>query len=62
MAIVNQSKPTPSISNTDKISIGETWASIDTTWATEVRTWLLVSQLLTNITKITSSITNNNRP
>lgn len=48
MPITNQSKPTTSITNTSKVSIGETWATIDTTWATEVRTWLAVSQLITN--------------
>ncbi len=44
----NQSKPTTSISNNSKISIGETWATITSTWATELRSWLAVSQLLTN--------------
>ena len=34
--------------NTNKASIGETWATISTTWATESRTWLAASQLFTN--------------
>lgn len=48
MAITNQSKPTTSLTNSSKVSIGETWATISTTWATETRTWLAVSQLFTN--------------
>ena len=44
----NQSKPTPSISNSTQPNKGETWASITTTWANEVRTWLQASKLMTN--------------
>lgn len=62
MPITNQSKPTTSITNTSKVSIGETWATIDTTWATEIRTWLAVSQLITNGTRQSSSITNVAKP
>lgn len=51
MSITNVSKPNPSISNSAKVSIGETWASIDTTWSTETRTWLTVSKLITNTVK-----------
>lgn len=46
--MINQDKPTTTLANADKVSIGETWASIVTTWATETRTWLAVSQLFTN--------------
>ena len=62
MSLTNQTKVTPSISNELKISVGETWSSIITTWATETRTWLAVSQLIGNVTKISSSITNQSRP
>lgn len=49
MSITNTSKPSPSVlTNTQKISIGETWGSIDTTWSSETRTWLEASQLITN--------------
>ncbi len=61
MPITNTSKPSSSITNLSKISIGETWGSIDTTWATETRTWLEVSQLIANTAKVTSSITNINK-
>jgi len=37
------------ITNTDKISIGETWDTVTTSWNTETRTWLAVSQLFTNV-------------
>lgn len=49
--MINISKPTTSLSNTAKVSIGETWASITTTWVSESRTWLAVSQLIGNIGK-----------
>ena len=37
------------MTNTSKVSIGETWATVSTTWASETRSWLAVSQLFTNI-------------
>jgi hypothetical protein len=49
MTITNTPKPTPAVvTNTSKVSIGETWGSILTTWSSETRTWLAVSQLVTN--------------
>ena len=56
MTIVNVSKPTTSFSNSSKVSIGETWATITTTWATETRTWLAVSQLITNTSRYFNQI------
>jgi hypothetical protein len=52
MAITNIIKPTTSLTNSLKVSYGETWGSITTTWAVETRTWLGVSQLLTNDIKV----------
>jgi hypothetical protein len=46
------------ITNVSKVSSGETWASITTTWATEPRTWLAASQLLDNVSRVSSSIIN----
>ena len=60
--MINETKPTTSIVNSDKVSIGETWATIPTTWATETRTWLAVSQLFTNPSKPSTSITNVTKP
>lgn len=34
--------------NIPKVSVGETWATIETTWATETRSWLAASQLFIN--------------
>lgn len=48
--------------NESKVSIGQTWGTIDTTWATETGTWLSVSQLIGNTSKPSTSITNFNRP
>ncbi len=60
MAIVNTSKPTTSLTNSSKISIGETWGSITTTWASETRTWGAVSQLFTNTSRSSSSLIDSN--
>lgn len=48
--ITNVSKPNTSLSNTDKISGSETWATISTTWATEARTWIDTISLMSNTT------------
>ena len=54
--MINTSKPTSAVvTNTPKVSIGETWGSITTTWASEVRDWLKVSQLITNTVKPSAS-------
>jgi len=47
--MINQDKPTTILTNSSKVSIGETWESVTTTWASETRTWLAISQLITNI-------------
>lgn len=62
MTITNESRPSTTIANQTKGSVGETWATISTTWASETRTWLAVSQLLTNAAKQSSTITNVSRP
>lgn len=46
------------ITNISKVSQGETWGSISSTWASETRTWGEASQLLDNISKVSSAITN----
>lgn len=53
---------TGGMTNSSKVSIGETWETITTTWAAETRTWQQVSQLLSNSTKVSSSITNQAKP
>ena len=50
------------LTNSAKVAQGETWASITSTWATETQSWLAVSQLIGNIAKPTSSITNASKP
>ena len=54
--MINQDKPTPSVSNSAKISIGETWDTIDTTWDTEIRTWDEVSKLIDNTSRPTIEV------
>ena len=56
--IVGAANALAGLTNTSKVTQGETWATITTTWAIETRTWLAVSQLIGNTTKPTSSITN----
>ena len=53
--ITNTAKPTTTLANASKVSIGETWATITTSWTTETRSWLAVSQLFVNIPKVTQS-------
>lgn len=60
--IANESKPTTILSNGEKVSIGETWDSIQNMWNTETRNWLEVSQLLDNQPKQSSTIINTNKP
>ena len=60
--VIGALNATAGMTNTSKVSIGETWATVSTTWATETRTWLAVSQLFTNPNKPTTSITNESKP
>jgi len=60
--MINESKPTTSLANATKVSIGETWASITTSWASETRTWLAVSQLIGNTSKPTTTFSNISKP
>lgn len=62
MVITNLNKPTSAMTNSIRVSIGETWASITTTWATETRTWAEMASLINNSSKISSSITNIAKP
>ena len=39
---------TGGMTNSSKVSQGETWGSIATTWVAETRSWIAVSQLITN--------------
>jgi len=62
MSITNTAKPSTSITNSSKVSIGETWATITTDWASETRTWLAASQLIGNTSRPSTSITNVAKP
>lgn len=62
MSISNISKPTSVIGNQEKVNIGETWGSITTTWATETRKWEEMASIISNSTKISSSIVNQAKP
>lgn len=60
--MINQDKPTTSVTNSAKINIGETLASITTTWDTETRTWDEMASIISNSTKISSSMVNITKP
>ena len=62
MAILNQSKPSSSMTNAAKIATGETWDSILTTWASETQTWADTASFVDNVSRATSSITNVAKP
>ena len=47
----NLDKPTTSLVNTDKVSIGTTWDTWTTSWDDETRTWDELSQLIENASK-----------
>lgn len=49
--MINESKPSTSVTNTSKVSFAELWSTIPTTWATETRTWAECISLFTNSAK-----------
>ena len=60
--VIGALNTTAGMSNTDKASIGETWATWATPWEDETRTWDELSQLFVNTTKATGTITNESKP
>lgn len=52
--MINQSKPTPSVTNQSKQGL-LTWGNITTTWATETLTWFLAGINVTNQPKATGT-------
>ena len=60
--MINTDKPTTSFSNITKINIGLVWGADLLQWQNESRTWGETVSVIDNITKISSSITNNAKP
>lgn len=58
----NIAKPTTTITGISKPQVGETWDTCPNTWDEETRTWNASGNLITNIDKIVSTITNINKP
>lgn len=50
------------LTNIIRPSQGETWDTVASTWATEDETWLGISQLIDNVTKPSSTMTNLSKP
>lgn len=47
--MINESKPTTTLTNTTRIGGAELWSTITTTWASESRTWLDCASLMDNV-------------
>jgi len=62
MALTNVSKPTTTLTNTDKVSFAELWSTITTTYDSETRTWDATGSLFSNPSKPTTSFSNEAKP
>jgi hypothetical protein len=62
MSITNISKPSTSLSNATKINIGLVWSADTFQWQNESRTWGETVSVIDNVTKISSSISNQSKP
>ena len=60
--IIGALNATGGLTNTSKVSVGETWGTASATWGAETRTWLAASQLFTNPSKPTTTLTNESKP
>lgn len=60
--MINQNKPSTVLANTLRPSQGVTWNTISTTWATEDETWQSASQIIDNVGKPITSMTNQSKP
>lgn len=60
--MINQSRPSTSITNSSAPYEGESWDSDLNTWNNETRTWLETGEVMDNTTRPTTSITNLTRP
>jgi len=60
--MINEAKPTTTLTNSSKVSFGELWSTILTTYASETRTWGATASLFTNSAKQSSSIINISKP
>lgn len=62
MPLVNESKPTTTLTNTGRPSTGLTWGEATMTWAAQTDTWGGTASLIDNSSRVSSSITNVSRP
>lgn len=60
--MINEDKPTTVLINDIKIEQRETWDTDLNTWDNELRTWDETGIVIDNLNKITSSITNEDKP
>jgi hypothetical protein len=60
--MINETRPSSSISNSSKVLGGETWDSNPNTWTAETRTWDESGTLWTNNSRPSSSIINQDKP
>lgn len=62
MSITNVSKPSTSYANVARPDTGLTLAQATMTWAAQLDTWAESGSLLNNISRVSSSITNQAKP
>lgn len=60
--MINESKPTTSFTNSTRINTGEIWNTNSNQWQNESRTWNESGSLISNVTKVSSSMTNTPKP
>lgn len=60
--MINTSKPTTSLTNTNRIQSFNTWDFNTSTWDSETRTWDEMVSNMVNNSRVTTSITNTNKP
>jgi len=62
MSIVNQSKPSSSITNIVQPNRGTSWDDNLTAWQNENRSWDETGEIMDNVSRPSSSITNQAKP
>lgn len=60
--MINETKPTTSITNSAKVSFGETWDNNLETWDEDTQSWDRSGSLFTNSSRQSSAITNQAKP
>lgn len=60
--MINTAKTSSNMTNAVRINIGETWATDLNIWSAESRTWADTISIMSNVVKVSSSMTNTAKP